>query len=182
MAGRGGPNQIIKLLSGILCNMASRAHRELSVLKGRAKGNVFTQDSGPTGGKGSFRARWRREGGACASGRILLCRCMDKPTDKKRVADAIDALAVTLMEIMGDRLKAIAEAQERRIAEQSWEPMLTKKQLGERFQIDVRTVTSWMKKGYLPYYGATHSVRFKWSEVQKYWEARFRVLRGRPMP
>ena len=107
-------------------------------------------------------------------------RYMDNTKDTKRLTDAIDTLAGTLMEIMGEKLKAIAEAQERKIAQQAWEPMLTKRQVAERFQIDVRTVTAWMKRGYLPYYGATHSIRFKWSEVQRHWEARFRVLRGRP--
>ena len=98
-------------------------------------------------------------------------------SDTKRLADAIDALAVTMMEIMGERLKAIADAQEKRIVQQAWEPMVTKKQVADRFQVDVRTITIWMRLGYLPYYRATHSVRFKWTDVQKFWDAKFRVER-----
>jgi hypothetical protein len=105
---------------------------------------------------------------------------MNNISDTKRLADAIDSLAVTMMGIVGERLKAIADAQERRIARQTVEPMLTKKQVADHSQVDVRTITIWLERGYLSYCKASHSVRFKGTDVQKYWDARFRVTRGRP--
>jgi len=74
----------------------------------------------------------------------------------------------------------IADVQEKPIARQAWKLMLTKKQIAERFQVDVRTITIWMNRAFLPYYRATHSVGFKWSDLQRYWDARSRVSRGRP--
>ena len=58
---------------------------------------------------------------------------MSNISDTKRLADAIGTLVVTMMEIMGERLKAIADAQEQRITQQTSEPMRTKKQVAEFF-------------------------------------------------
>ena len=49
-------------------------------------------------------------------------------SDTKRLADAINGLAVTRTEIMTERLKALADVLAQRIAHQTLEPMLTKKQ------------------------------------------------------
>jgi len=105
---------------------------------------------------------------------------MNNISDTKRLADTIDALAVTLMEIMTEKLKAVAEAQARKIVSQTVEPMVTKRQVAEHFKVDQRTITIWMRRGFLPYYKASHSVRFKLSDVQACWDARYRVGRGRP--
>src|SRR5215475_2064761 len=47
------------------------------------------------------------------------------------------------------------------------EPFITKAELGKRLNRDVRTMTTWMRKGLIPYYKISHTVVFKWSEVEK---------------
>lgn len=58
------------------------------------------------------------------------------------------------------------------------EPFITKAELGRRLNRDVRTMTTWMRKGLIPYYKISHTVVFKWSEVEKQLAATCRV--GRP--
>jgi hypothetical protein len=55
------------------------------------------------------------------------------------------------------------------------EPFITKAELGKRLNRDVRTMTTWMRKGLIPYYKIEHSVVFKWSEVEKQLAATCRV-------
>ena len=58
------------------------------------------------------------------------------------------------------------------------ESFITKAEAAKRLNRDVRTVTTWMRKGLLPYYRIAHSVMFKWSEVEKQLAATCRA--GRP--
>ena len=58
------------------------------------------------------------------------------------------------------------------------EAFITKAEAAKRLNRDVRTVTTWMRKGLLPYYRIAHSVVFKWSEVEKQLAATCRV--GQP--
>ena len=39
-----------------------------------------------------------------------------------------------------------------------------------------------MSEGILPFYKVKHAVRFRWSEVQAHWAARYRVCPKRPLP
>jgi hypothetical protein len=59
------------------------------------------------------------------------------------------------------------------------EPFITKAELGKRLNRDVRTMTSWMRKGLIPHYRIEHTVLFKWSEVEKQLAATCRVARPR---
>ena len=57
------------------------------------------------------------------------------------------------------------------------EGFITKAEAAKRLNRDVRTITTWMRKGLLPYYRIAHSVMFKWSEVEKQLAATCRVGR-----
>ena len=59
------------------------------------------------------------------------------------------------------------------------EPFITKAELGKRLNRDVRTMTTWMRRGLIPYYKIAHTVVFKWSEVEKQLAATCRVARPR---
>ena len=58
------------------------------------------------------------------------------------------------------------------------EAFITKAEAAKRLNRDVRTITTWMRKGIVPYYRIAHSVMFKWSEVEKQLAATCRA--GRP--
>ena len=47
------------------------------------------------------------------------------------------------------------------------EPYISKAEAAIRMGKDVRTITSYMRKGWLPHYKLGHTVVFKWSEVEK---------------
>ena len=103
---------------------------------------------------------------------------MSDISDTKRLADALNALALTMTEIMMERLRAATDLQEHKIANQLIDPMLTKKELAVRLHITVRTVDNWMKRGLLPHVKIGRCVRFRWTEVQHQLE-RLAVCRWR---
>jgi excisionase family DNA binding protein len=92
------------------------------------------------------------------------------------VADAINALAVAMTQIMTTRLNAVASVLGQRIAHQTLEPMLTRKQAAKHFRVAIRTIDTWMQQGYLPYCKLGHNVRFRWTDVQKCWDEKFKVV------
>jgi hypothetical protein len=55
------------------------------------------------------------------------------------------------------------------------EPFITKAETAKRLNRDVRTITTWMRVGLIPYYKIAHTVVFKWSEVEKQLAATCRV-------
>ncbi len=57
------------------------------------------------------------------------------------------------------------------------EPFITKAEVAKRLNRDVRTMTTWMRVGLIPYYRIAHTVVFKWSEVEKQLAATCRVAR-----
>jgi hypothetical protein len=59
------------------------------------------------------------------------------------------------------------------------EPFVTKAEVAKRLNRDVRTITTWMGKGLLPFYRIEHSVVFKWSEVEQQLAVTCRVSRPR---
>jgi excisionase family DNA binding protein len=91
--------------------------------------------------------------------------------DTKRLADAVTALAVTWTEIMTEKLRAIAEIQEQKIAHKTIEPLMSRQQLAEHFGVSQRTIETWMEKDYLPYYKLGRKVLFKLTDVQRHWDA-----------
>lgn len=96
---------------------------------------------------------------------------MNDIAETKRLAEAINALASVIAEIITDRVKHLEEASERKIKELpvlAADPVLTKKELAERLRIGTRTVDTWMRRGVVPYMKIGKSVRFRWSEVESY--------------
>jgi len=59
------------------------------------------------------------------------------------------------------------------------EPFISKAETATRMGKDVRTITTYMRKGWLPHYKMGHTVVFKWSEVEKQLAAMCRVNRSR---
>ena len=59
------------------------------------------------------------------------------------------------------------------------ETFITKVEVAKRLNRDVRTITTWMRQGLIPYYRIAHTVAFKWSEVEKQLAATCRVARPR---
>jgi hypothetical protein len=59
------------------------------------------------------------------------------------------------------------------------EAFITKAELAKRLHRNVRTMTTWMRRGLIPYYRIEHTVVFKWSEVEKQLAATCRVARPR---
>lgn len=59
------------------------------------------------------------------------------------------------------------------------EPFITKAEVAMRLDKDVRTITTYMRKGWLPHYKMGQTVMFKWSEVEKQLATMCRVNRGR---
>jgi excisionase family DNA binding protein len=55
------------------------------------------------------------------------------------------------------------------------EGFINKVEVGKRLNMQTRTVTGWMKRGWLPYYKVGRAVRFKWSEVEAYLRRTYRV-------
>ena len=102
---------------------------------------------------------------------------MNELSDTKRLAEATSSLASTILEIINDKLQAVATGQEQKIARKMIEAVLTKQQAADHFQVTMRTIDNWMKKGYLPYYKIGHVVRIKMSEVEAMWNERCLVGR-----
>ena len=97
---------------------------------------------------------------------------MVSDSQRKRLADAIDALAVVISEIIADRVRtAEAESKTKANALPAAAPdLLNKKQLAQRLGIGLRTVDTWIRKRYVPYIKYGKLVRFRWSEVERYLE------------
>jgi hypothetical protein len=74
---------------------------------------------------------------------------MNNNSDTKRLADAVTALAATLTEIMAEKLRAIAEIQEQKIAHKTIEPLMSRQQLAEHFGVSQRTIETWIGEGLL---------------------------------
>jgi DNA-binding transcriptional MerR regulator len=103
----------------------------------------------------------------------------------KRLADAVVALAATMTEILTDklrtfsdgqehRLKIITQAEEQKIALNTIERLLNSKQIAKHLGVSGRTVTNWMRKGYLLYYKLDRRVLFDLAIVQRHLDARYR--------
>ena len=62
------------------------------------------------------------------------------------------------------------------------EDYITKKEVAKRMRKPVRTVEAWMREGIIPFYKVKQACRFRWSEIQEHWAARYRVVLKRPLP
>ena len=95
---------------------------------------------------------------------------MQNIPEAKRLADAINALAVVVAQVITERVRRIEEATDRKLADlpaRAADPVLTKRELAARFRVSGRTIDNWMKRGYLPYIRIGRNVRFRWSEVDR---------------
>jgi len=62
------------------------------------------------------------------------------------------------------------------------EDYITKQEVARRLRKPVRTVDAWMREGIVPFYKVKHAVRFRWSEIQAHWAARYRLCPKRNFP
>jgi excisionase family DNA binding protein len=108
---------------------------------------------------------------------------MNNPSETKRLADAVAAIAATITEIINAKVKessegrAAAEVVSRQQTEFSVaiERWVNKKDVAQHFKISVRTVENWMKRGLLPYIRTGKNVRFKLSEADETVNRRIKV-------
>ena len=62
------------------------------------------------------------------------------------------------------------------------EDYITKQEVAKRMRKPVRTVEAWMREGIIPFYKVKQACRFRWSEIQEHWAARYRVVLKRQLP
>lgn len=102
---------------------------------------------------------------------------MNQSEEIKRLSDAVAGLTSTILQVITDRLQKIASVQEQKLAAHTIDPILTKKQVAEPFHASIRTINTWMDKGYLPYWRIGKCIRFRLSDVQKRLDERHRIDR-----
>lgn len=56
------------------------------------------------------------------------------------------------------------------------EPYINKAEVARRLGKEVRTIDNWMRQGKIPYFKIGRSVNFKWSDVDAFMQAKFRVV------
>ena len=61
---------------------------------------------------------------------------------------------------------------------QAVEKLLTKRDVAARLRKTTRTVETWMAIGHIPYYKIGRSVLFRWSDVESFLDANYRVCAG----
>jgi excisionase family DNA binding protein len=57
------------------------------------------------------------------------------------------------------------------------EPYIDKAEVARRLEVQVRTIDNWMRRKMIPYYKIGRAVKFKWSDVEAYLAANFRIAR-----
>ena len=111
-----------------------------------------------------------------------------KTTDEeiRRLAEAIAGLAEVIHDIVRDRLQGAIPPAPPAHAKQPvepappyqvtpYDPVLTKRQLASHYQVSVRTIDHWCKRGLLPHYKIGKMVRFKLSHVQTELESKVKL-------
>jgi len=59
----------------------------------------------------------------------------------------------------------------------TYDEMLTKKELAAKLKVTVRTVENWQREGYLPFIKVSTVVLFDWAEVREILHTNFKVCR-----
>ncbi len=98
---------------------------------------------------------------------------MTETTEATRLAQALGLLACVMAEILTERfrrLEAVAIDRLNELPSKVADPVLTKAELAQRLKVDVRTVTCYMRKGWIPYVKFGHTVRFRWGMVERHLE------------
>lgn len=97
---------------------------------------------------------------------------MNESMNVQRIADAVAVLAGAVATVISEGITERAECA-RRLAD----PFVTKQQLAQHFNVTVRTIENWQRRGVLPYVKHGKIVRFKLSEVEAYWSEHFTIRR-----
>jgi len=101
---------------------------------------------------------------------------MSKKSESERLAEAVTALAGTILEIVNEKVKLATEARGTVQAETPSNPTqpaalegwVRKKQLALHYNVSLRTVDNWIKKGMVPHIRLSgRNLRFKPSEVDE---------------
>jgi excisionase family DNA binding protein len=105
---------------------------------------------------------------------------MRKSNEVKRLAEALAGLATVITEIIDARVQsasikaALPQTVHLTAASKPSDPWMTQKQVAAQLQISRKTLYNWTAKGFLPSYKVGRSVRYRMSDVQKSWEAKFK--------
>jgi len=101
---------------------------------------------------------------------------MSNQTESEKLAYAVAALAGTILEIINEKFKVSIEAHAGMQPESALftvkstpsEGWVSKKELAKHFNISLRTVDNWIKKGLIPHIRmGSRRLRFKLSEVDE---------------
>src|SRR5688500_3798200 len=95
---------------------------------------------------------------------------MNHDADAKQLADAISIFAKTVGTIIRQNI-------EQAVADQFGTPTITKEEVAKHFRVTVRTIENWQRRGVVPYVKIGKVVRFKVSDIEKYWSKHFTVRR-----
>ena len=95
---------------------------------------------------------------------------MNQTQEIERLQNALANLATVMAKIIRNRVdQTLAEILPVKLPapddKAGSDRILTKKQLAEVFQVSQRTVDSWMKRGYLPYWKIGWNIRFRLGDV-----------------
>jgi excisionase family DNA binding protein len=108
----------------------------------------------------------------------------------KQLADALNALAFTISDMINDRLVALTAARSdqffrteterltmsgRTSKSNATEGYLIKSEAARILHVTPRSIDNWMGRGLLPYFKIGRSVRFRMSDVQSFLDARCRI-------
>jgi excisionase family DNA binding protein len=92
---------------------------------------------------------------------------MKRSADEQKLGQAVENLAATIVEVIGSRLRQLAERerllQPEHLAERrtEWEGWVDQKTAAEHLKVSRRTLFNWMQKGVIPHVrlGGTHTVQ-----------------------
>ncbi len=106
---------------------------------------------------------------------------MNNSVDAKRLGQAVESLASTIIEIIDSRLRHFAEeakllqpehlAKQRTPESEGW---VDQKAAAEHLKISRRTLYDWMRKGVIPHVRLGRGVRFRLSDVDETMKRRYR--------
>lgn len=125
---------------------------------------------------------------------MLFSNLMSDNIQTKYLADALNALAFTISDMINERLQSLTAVhhptpfrpetdfatmrQRSEIKTNEPEGLLVKSEVAQILHVTPRCIDNWMEKGLIPYYKIGRSVRFRMTDVQSCLNDRFRIDGG----
>jgi excisionase family DNA binding protein len=105
---------------------------------------------------------------------------MKKNADDRKLRQAVESLAATIVEIIESRLRHLAEREKLLQPEHlaktrsEWEGWVDQKTVVEHLKVSRRTLFNWMQKGEIPHVRLGRGLRFRLSDVDEAMKRRSR--------